>query len=101
MSAAAMLEPEHCMMIGMFWSVAAFEREQRLGRLRLVVEGDDLELAADGATAAVDVVEDVLELLQVLIAHLREGPREWVGVHDLDRAALLRGHGARAGPRGR
>jgi hypothetical protein len=23
MSAAAMLEPEHCMMIGMFWSVAA------------------------------------------------------------------------------
>src|SRR4029077_18092222 len=60
------------------------EREQGLGRLRLVVEGDQLELLAEGAPAAVDVVDDVLELLQVLIADLGEGAREGVGVHDLD-----------------
>ncbi len=61
-----------------------FQGEQRLGRLRLVVEGDQLELLPEGAAPAVDVVDDVLELLQVLIAHLREGPREGIGVHDLD-----------------
>ena len=64
----------------------ALERQQRIRRLRLVVEGDELELPAEGAAAAIDPVDDVLELLEVLIADLGEGARERVGVGDLDRA---------------
>ena len=39
------------------------ERDQRLGRLRLVVEGHQLEFAAQRAALGIDVVDDVLQLL--------------------------------------
>ena len=52
----------------------ALERDQRVRRLRLVVERNQLELLAERAALRVDVVDDVLDLLQVGVADLRERP---------------------------
>jgi hypothetical protein len=43
-SAAAMFEPEHCMMKGMPWSVALLSAISASAGLRLVVERHQLEL---------------------------------------------------------
>jgi len=48
--------------------VTLYQRDQRLGRLQLVVEGDELEFLAERAALGVDVVDDELEHLKAGIA---------------------------------
>ena len=76
---AAALHDEGHVLVG-----RALERDQRVRRLRLVVERDQFELLAERAALGVDVVDDVLHLLQVGVADLRERPRKRIGVGDLD-----------------
>ena len=77
---AAALHDEGHVLVG-----RALERDQRVGRLRLVVERHQLELLAQrAALGRVDVVDDVLHLLQVGVAHLRERTRQRVRIGDLD-----------------
>ena len=52
----------------------ALQRDQRLGRLQLVVEGHQLELPAQRAALRVHVVDDVVEHLKELIAAGGERP---------------------------
>src|SRR5215467_11276470 len=56
------------------------EREQRFRGLRLVVEADQLELAAERTSFGVDVVDNELHLLQVLISYLGKRPGQGVGI---------------------
>ena len=76
---AAALHDERHVLVG-----RALERDQRVGGLRLVVERHQLELLAERAALRVDVVDDVLHLLQVGVAHLGERTRQRIGVGDLD-----------------
>ena len=88
-SAAAMFEPRALHDEGHVLVGRALERDQRVRRLRLVVERHQLELLAERAALGIDVVDDVLELLQVRVADLGERTRERIGVGDLDRALGL------------
>ena len=69
------------------------QRDQRLGRLQLVVERYDLELTAEGAALGVETVEQNLEDFQKFIAARGEGTGERVDIGDLDRL----GRGGRLG----
>ena len=66
---AAALHDEGHVLVG-----GALERDQRVRRLRLVVEWNQFELLAERAALGVDVIDDVLHLLQVGVADLRERP---------------------------
>jgi hypothetical protein len=64
---AAALHDEGHVLVG-----GALQRDQRVRGLRLVVERDQFELLAERAALRIDVVDDVLHLLQVGVADLRE-----------------------------
>ena len=66
---AAALHDEGHVLVG-----RALQRDQRVRRLRLVVERHQFELLAERAALGVDVIDDVLHLLQVGVADLRERP---------------------------
>jgi hypothetical protein len=76
---AAALQDERHVLVG-----GALERDQRVGRLRLVVERHQLEFLAERAALRIDVVEDVLHLLEVGVAYLRKRTRQRVRIGDLD-----------------
>ena len=63
----------------------ALERDQRFGRLQLVVERDQLELAAERAARGVFPRDDKLENLQELVAARGERAGERIGIGELDR----------------
>ncbi len=67
---SAALHDERHVLVG-----CALESDQRIGRLRFVVEGNELELLAERAALGVDEIDDVLHLLQVGVADLGEQAR--------------------------
>jgi len=62
----------------------AFERDQRFGRLQLVVDRHQLEFLAERAAHCVLARDDELEVLQKFIAAGGERARKRIGIADLD-----------------
>ena len=62
----------------------AFQRDQRLGRLQLVVERDQLVFAPERAAHGVLACDDELEDLQELVAARGKRPGERIGIGELD-----------------
>ncbi len=62
----------------------AFQRDQRFGRLQLVIERDQLELAPKRAAHGVFPRDDKLEDLEELVAARGERARERIGIGELD-----------------